>query len=360
MWTSLRLTSASGQITHLTGPPRNGWITYPANYGNIVLFPGDQLHVLTHRWGQPEMPSSFSMFRDGVSVVSGLWFEIPAAQDASTPGSYTGSCYADPGESFSFTVVAGATAPAILQAKLSVKLPGVPLVQGYYMRYDLAQQQLIPCGEPYTALGFTPSSAGSEMVDGCEALFLAKHVVDWVHVELRNAADPSIVVASRNGLLLPDGTITDIDGVSPLAFAAVPGNYCVAIAHRNHMGVVTDQAFAFRGAAPRISFTGGVMISMTAFAPAPTCANLSCVLTPGNTSGADTPERVAYVGLNNDRDPILLRVGGSIPTNIASGYYLEDVNMDGVVKYIGASNDRDLILETLGGNVLGVIHEQGP
>lgn len=361
MWTSLRITSASGQVTHLTGPLRTGSIMPPANYGNIVLFPGDQLHVLTHRWGIPEMPSSFSMSRNGVNVVSGFWFEIPAAQDASTPGSYAGSCNADPGEVFSFTVVAGAMVPAALQAKLSVTLPGVPLVQGYYMRYDLALQQLIPCGEPYTSLGFAPSSAGSEMVDGCEALFLAKHIVDWIHVELRNDADPSIIVASRNGLLLPDGTITDIDGASPLSFTAVPGNYRVAIAHRNHLGVVTDQAFAFRGAASRISFTGGVMISMGVIVPSPTCAGLACAPIPGNTSLTAVPQRISYTGTSNDRDPILVRVGGSVPTNVATGYYTEDVNLDGVVKYMGENNDRDLILQAIGGSEpTNVVYGQTP
>ena len=71
----------------------------------------------------------------------------------------------------------------------------------------------------------------------------------------------------------------------------------------------------------------------------------------GNTNTAGVPERVSYIGANNDRDPILVRVGGSTPTNVATGYYLEDVNMDGVVRYVGQNNDRDLILQTIGGSV---------
>ena len=58
---------------------------------------------------------------------------------------------------------------------------------------------------------------------------------------------------------------------------------------------------------------------------------------------------VAYTGTDNDRDPILQRIGGVIPTNSVTGYWPEDVNMDGVVRYTGTNNDRHRILQTIGG-----------
>ena len=58
-----------------------------------------------------------------------------------------------------------------------------------------------------------------------------------------------------------------------------------------------------------------------------------------------------YTGSNNDRDPILVRVGGTVPTNTVVGYWLEDVNLDGVTKYTGSNNDRDPILVNIGGTV---------
>ena len=58
-----------------------------------------------------------------------------------------------------------------------------------------------------------------------------------------------------------------------------------------------------------------------------------------------------YTGANNDRDPILVAVGGSVPTATAVGYRLEDVTMDGTTKYTGAGNDRDPILVNVGGSV---------
>ena len=53
----------------------------------------------------------------------------------------------------------------------------------------------------------------------------------------------------------------------------------------------------------------------------------------------------------NDRDPILVAVGGTVPTATVSGYLPTDVNMDGRVKYTGSVNDRDPILVNVGGTV---------
>ncbi|MFZ1687350.1 MAG: hypothetical protein WAU70_08010, partial [Flavobacteriales bacterium] len=58
-----------------------------------------------------------------------------------------------------------------------------------------------------------------------------------------------------------------------------------------------------------------------------------------------------YTGASNDRDPILVAVGGTVPTATTTGYRVEDVNMDAVVKYTGANNDRDPILVSVGGTI---------
>lgn len=61
---------------------------------------------------------------------------------------------------------------------------------------------------------------------------------------------------------------------------------------------------------------------------------------------------VKYVGANNDRDPILQAIGGTVPTAKLSGQYRsEDLNLDGVVKYSCAGNEREIILQTIGGMV---------
>ena len=56
-----------------------------------------------------------------------------------------------------------------------------------------------------------------------------------------------------------------------------------------------------------------------------------------------------YTGANNDRDPILQEIGGTVPTNTTAGYDGTDANMDGLNRYTGSGNDRDPILENIGG-----------
>ena len=58
-----------------------------------------------------------------------------------------------------------------------------------------------------------------------------------------------------------------------------------------------------------------------------------------------------YTGPGNDRDLILSKIGGVVPTNTVTGYFPEDVNLSGVVQYTGPGNDRDIILENIGGVV---------
>jgi hypothetical protein len=67
-------------------------------------------------------------------------------------------------------------------------------------------------------------------------------------------------------------------------------------------------------------------------------------------AGNSLPDHVIrYVGFENDRDPLLQRIGGIVPTNTVNGYHMEDLNADGSVKYVGLNNDRDIILQNIGG-----------
>ena len=40
-----------------------------------------------------------------------------------------------------------------------------------------------------------------------------------------------------------------------------------------------------------------------------------------------------------------------LPTNTIMSYSTADVNLDGTVKYVGTGNDRDPILVNIGGNL---------
>ena len=88
-------------------------------------------------------------------------------------------------------------------------------------------------------------------------VILSNPVTDWIKIELRNSVTPSTVVEARSGLLLSNGKIVDMDGVSPLSFnVATAGTYHVAIIHRNHIDFRTNIALSFTaGSTTVVNFT---------------------------------------------------------------------------------------------------------
>ena len=164
-------------------------------------------------------------------------------------------------------------------------------------------------------------------------------IIDWVVVELRMDNDIFDVAYSAPALLQADGDIVDIDGVSPLPIPVTGANYYVAVYHRNHLPVVTAEAVNISSP---LDFS-----TVELFGENPSkVVNGVQVLWPGDVT---FDREIMYTGFNNDRDPILAAIGGSVPTNSITGYHNTDVNMDGIVKYTGQNNDRDIILVSVGG-----------
>ncbi|MBL0129264.1 MAG: proprotein convertase P-domain-containing protein [Flavobacteriales bacterium] len=223
-----------------------------------------------------------------------------------------------------------------------------PYVSGL-MSDTLRFSGLLPLTEPYTALGYPHAGGGGgeTTTSGVLAVTGSNAIVDWVVVELRNSANSSQVLASRCALLQRDGDIVAMDGTSPVNFNNTAGSYFIAVRHRNHLGCMSSAAL------PLTNSTSTVNFSATATPVYGTAARKDIgggvsVLWAGDVSFNHT---LLYVGAGNDRDPILARIGGSIPTNSVTGYYQEDVNLNSQVKYVGASNDRDPILANIGGTI---------
>ncbi|MCB9170743.1 MAG: M36 family metallopeptidase [Flavobacteriales bacterium] len=216
------------------------------------------------------------------------------------------------------------------------------------MHDDLRANGLLPLTEPYTGLGYTfVGEGGSEAVDaGVLAASGNDAIVDWVIVELRDATDPSVVVNSRAALLQRDGDVVGMDGSGPLTFGIAPGEYHVAVRHRNHLGCMTAAAVDLTPGMPVIDLTSSGTVTYGTDARKDLGGTM--VLWAGNVVSDAT---LKYANTNNDRDPILVRIGGTIPTNTATGYYQEDVTLDGVVKYANTNNDRDPILVNIGGSI---------
>jgi hypothetical protein len=216
----------------------------------------------------------------------------------------------------------------------------------------LRSADLIPSVEPFTALGFTHAGDGGAEVLNRSVLAASggDAIVDWVLVELRNSSTPGTIIATRSALLQRDGDIVELDGISPLIIAAAPGYYHVAVRHRNHLGVMTAAPVTLGASPITIDFRS------TGFSTYGSQAQKqiggSMVLWTGNSFLDSSPaDLLKYTGTNNDRDPILVRIGNAVPNYTVAGYWSEDMNLDGVVKYTGNVNDRDPILVNVGGLV---------
>ena len=217
------------------------------------------------------------------------------------------------------------------------------------MHDSLRVQGRIPLEEPYTGLGFDHIGGGGETIEPEVLSGLGNGtVVDWVFIELRSEADPTIVVATRSALILTNGLVVDTNGFSPVAFADLPpGSFHVALRHRNHLGVMAASPTAIMSSQPGfVDFAQPY--TMTYGVDARKYIYPNMVLWAGDVNHDGL---LKYVGSDNDRDPILVGIGGSVPTNTASGYLQEDVNMDGQAKYVGERNDRDPILVNIGGSI---------
>ncbi len=99
------------------------------------------------------------------------------------------------------------------------------------MTTTLYTQGLIPKYQPFKSAQW--NYLGTEAV----ATF-PTNAVDWVMIELRS--DLTTIVSRRAGLLLSDGSVVDIDGISPVSFKGISdGNYYIVVRHRNHLAIMT-------------------------------------------------------------------------------------------------------------------------
>lgn len=237
----------------------------------------------------------------------------------------------------------------ILRPRLSISVRA--MLEGPYdpieglMHDSLRTKGLIPLLEPYTALGYAHVGGGGETTSPAVLAATGPNApVDWVVLELRAAADPSNVVATRSALIQRDGDIVSADGSPAVQFHLKPGHYHVAVRHRNHLGAMTAAAVEVSVALRSYDLSDGSTALHGISATKP--------MGPVNPLWAGDCLQdgvLRYIGEQNDRDPILTAVGGSSPTATIAGYHPTDSNMDGTVRYTGSRNDRDPILVNIGG-----------
>ncbi|MCC7501573.1 MAG: PKD domain-containing protein [Flavobacteriales bacterium] len=234
---------------------------------------------------------------------------------------------------------------------VNVVVPVKAMLDGPYVTANLQMNDglrtlgFIPAAHPYGAAPW--NHPGSETVAPAVLAVTGNNaIVDWVLVELRASGDNTTVVASAAGLLQRDGDVVATNGTSSLTFNAPPASYFVVLRHRNHLGVMSATALPLTTSSSAVDFT----LSGTATFGTAARKDVSGmqVLWAGDVSADGL---LQYTGNGNDRDPILAKIGGTVPTNTALGYWPEDCTLDGVVQYTGNGNDRDPILQNIGGTV---------
>jgi PKD repeat protein len=227
-----------------------------------------------------------------------------------------------------------------------VLLEGPLDVQAGLMSDVMRQNAWVPLVEPYTALGvsWVGEGGGESVAPSVLTVTGPDAIVDWVRVEVRDALDATKVLTSRAALLQRDGDVVETDGTSGVRLPVPAGDYHLAFLHRNHLGICTALPVAVSTTMPLLDLSQPM--TPTWGTDARRISGVYAALWSGNS----VPDGIVrYTGASNDRDAVLLRIGGLVPTATVTGYFTEDNTMDGVVKYTGSANDRDRILQTIGG-----------
>lgn len=245
--------------------------------------------------------------------------------------------------------------PVLVSAK--VFLAG-PYNQSSGMMNDVLKTvSNFPLSDPYPVLGYVHTGNGTGTISSTVLSVSGNNsIVDWIVIELRSTSAPYSVVASKSVLLQRDGNIVDRDGVSPVSFYVNPGNYRISLIHRNHLGIMTGNSINLSTSVTTIDFSN---ISTTVYG---TNARKQIGSIAAMIAGdANSNRQLKYTGSGNDRDAILVGVGGTTPNVSVSTYSTLDINLDGVIKFTGSGNDRDIILTTIGSeNPSNVINTQLP
>lgn len=267
-------------------------------------------------------------------AVPGTEYMVRAAKlESNTSGSFT-----------NLSLGSLATVPQPPNCTLLAKVWLQGPFNGTTMNDDLRSANLIPLSDPYPSLGYVHVVGGGSATSASVLSTTGSNaIVDWILVEIRNPTTPTQRLYTTVGLLQRDGDIVAVDGVSALTLPIPAGQYHVAVRHRNHLGAMT---------ASPISLSIGTTLN---FNTTPTWGTAAMYTLDGVNmlwaGDVNFNGNLKYTGTSNDRDPILLRIGGTIQTNVANGYHQEDTNMSGVTMYTGAGNDRDIILFNIGGAI---------
>jgi hypothetical protein len=220
---------------------------------------------------------------------------------------------------------------------------------------------LIPLSDPYrvaplntsfTQINNAVTEVASASIFTNQAI-ADNNIVDWVFVELRNGVLGNNKIKTRSALIQKDGDIVDVDGTSPLFFKDIPpGQYTIAIRHRNHLGLATDPITNLQnlnmklpiGITDFTTFTDAQL-----FGKADSNYKLQGTKNLLYAGNANSNTKVSFSGLNNDKDRIFSKLSNQ-PNNltVSNVYDASDINMNRFVRFVNLNNDKDFLFGILG------------
>lgn len=192
---------------------------------------------------------------------------------------------------------------------------------GSSMNTTMNTAGIIPTNQPYNITPF--SYAGTESVGSIPA-----NVVDWVLIEHRKPASglpedalAATITGRKAGFLLNNGTVVDLDGVTPISVQiAKQGNSFIVVRHRNHLGVLSN---AIPSNATGL-FTNDYTLLANVYKPAGSPSDPLVLLAGGVEYGlwAGDASRNGIVNVA-DANQILSAIAGSL-----SGYLTTDITLN--------------------------------
>jgi len=148
--------------------------------------------------------------------------------------------------------------PVVVQA--SAILEGA--YTGSAMTTNLTNNQQLPLTQPFNRPPW--NYFGTESVANAAAI--PANTVDWVLLEVRDAADKNLVAERKAAFLLSNGAIVDVNGTTNgvnFFYITANTNYHLAVKHRNHLGAITANAVLLPNAAP-VNFTNAATAEQAA------------------------------------------------------------------------------------------------
>jgi hypothetical protein len=255
-------------------------------------------------------------------------------------------------------------------------LSGPYISSNTIMHDSLRVKGIIPTVEPYSSAPYNTAfthvnGGGGEIASaGLFSTTGTNAIVDWVFVELRSAADASLVLATKSALIQRDGDIVSAaDGSSPIELKGAAGNYYIAIKHRNHLPIMSANPIALSSVATNIDFTNTSTMLYTKTAPnnnpspltgAAKVIGSKATMYAGNCNIAGAYKSiVTYSNLaSSDRTSLFGHTGA---TNTVNGYSIFDVDMNGFARFNGLNADRLVILNNCANSSSGlIVNEQVP